>query len=152
MEQNILSPTQQEILFSAKRDKTITDSFYLTGGTALSHYYLHHRFSEDFDFFTPSELDDTGVNKLHAITTRQRGRDYVDLYEIIHRGNILLTDLQKKYRVKFDIYIAPEEWAKHFARILDATDQPRFLGERSWKEIENYFLDQAKEYASKVIR
>ncbi|MEX0681616.1 MAG: nucleotidyl transferase AbiEii/AbiGii toxin family protein, partial [Balneolales bacterium] len=25
--------------------------FYLTGGTALSRFYLHHRFSEDLDFF-----------------------------------------------------------------------------------------------------
>ena len=25
--------------------------FYLTGGTALSRWYLHHRFSEDLDFF-----------------------------------------------------------------------------------------------------
>lgn len=26
-------------------------NFYLTGGTALSRYYLHHRFSDDLDFF-----------------------------------------------------------------------------------------------------
>lgn len=26
--------------------------FYLTGGTALSRYYLHHRYSDDLDFFT----------------------------------------------------------------------------------------------------
>lgn len=26
-------------------------SFYLTGGTALGRYYLHHRFSDDLDFF-----------------------------------------------------------------------------------------------------
>jgi Nucleotidyl transferase AbiEii toxin, Type IV TA system len=26
-------------------------SFYLTGGTALSRWYLHHRFSDDLDFF-----------------------------------------------------------------------------------------------------
>jgi predicted nucleotidyltransferase component of viral defense system len=25
--------------------------FYLTGGTALSREYLHHRFSDDLDFF-----------------------------------------------------------------------------------------------------
>lgn len=26
--------------------------FYLTGGTALSRFYLHHRYSDDLDFFT----------------------------------------------------------------------------------------------------
>lgn len=29
--------------------------FYLTGGTALSRYYLNHRYSEDLDFFCHSE-------------------------------------------------------------------------------------------------
>lgn len=28
-----------------------TADFYLTGGTALSRFYLHHRFSDDLDFF-----------------------------------------------------------------------------------------------------
>jgi predicted nucleotidyltransferase component of viral defense system len=190
----------------------------LTGGTALSYYYLHHRFSEDFDFFTQSELDevflqrwaqktakelnadslefqtlqgqlvfyfhfsmevvkidfacypfehigkftmdnnlkissmeDIGVNKLQALTTRRRGRDYVDLYEIITAGNMLLSDLLKKYRIKFDVHISSEEWAKYFSGILDAIDQPKFLGERKWREIELYFLDLAKEYASTVF-
>jgi predicted nucleotidyltransferase component of viral defense system len=31
---------------------TLKDKFFLTGGTALSYYYLKHRFSEDLDFFT----------------------------------------------------------------------------------------------------
>ncbi|MDR1696214.1 MAG: nucleotidyl transferase AbiEii/AbiGii toxin family protein [Endomicrobium sp.] len=26
-------------------------SFYFSGGTALSEYYLRHRYSEDLDFF-----------------------------------------------------------------------------------------------------
>lgn len=29
--------------------------FYLTGGTALSRFYLHHRFSDDLDFFINDE-------------------------------------------------------------------------------------------------
>jgi predicted nucleotidyltransferase component of viral defense system len=29
--------------------------FYLTGGTALGRYYLHHRFSEDLDFFVNAD-------------------------------------------------------------------------------------------------
>ena len=29
--------------------------FYLTGGTALSYFYLHHRKSNDLDFFTSTE-------------------------------------------------------------------------------------------------
>ena len=55
--------------------------FYLTGGTALSHFYLKHRQSRDLDFFTPrqeiiepfgrtlqKELEHHGIQ-----TQRQRG-------------------------------------------------------------------------------
>jgi hypothetical protein len=31
--------------------------FYLTGGTALDRFYLHHRFSEDLDFFSNNMSD-----------------------------------------------------------------------------------------------
>lgn len=31
--------------------------FYLTGGTALSRYYLNHRHSDDLDFFTNNNSD-----------------------------------------------------------------------------------------------
>ena len=32
-----------------------SQAFYLTGGTALSVFYLAHRLSEDFDLFTSDE-------------------------------------------------------------------------------------------------
>ena len=32
------------------------DQFYLTGGTALSRFYYQHRYSEDLDFFSVTEL------------------------------------------------------------------------------------------------
>lgn len=31
--------------------------FYFSGGTALSEFYLRHRFSEDLDFFSEEEFD-----------------------------------------------------------------------------------------------
>ncbi len=217
MGETILTTNQQRLLLEAKRDKKITDTFYLTGGTALSNYYLHHRTSEDFDFFSEQELKhqdliqwsqkvakktgasdiefqtlsgqfiyyfhyekevvkvdfayypfehigeffhdeslrvssilDIGVNKLHAIMTRKRGRDYVDLFEII-RSEISLNELIRNYRLKFDLYISPEEWAKYFAAVIDATDQPRFLGSRNWTNIENFFLREAKQLTKGAI-
>ena len=56
MAQSILSNFQKEAL--AVFGKTIlTKKFYLAGVTALSEFYLHHRKSEDLDFFTEDELD-----------------------------------------------------------------------------------------------
>ena len=46
--QNTLYPLQDKVL---KIIGQLPVDFYLTGGTALSRVYLHHRFSDDLDFF-----------------------------------------------------------------------------------------------------
>ena len=50
MAKTILAKRQQNLLTLLKRNENITDNFYLSGGTALSEYYLHHRYSENLDF------------------------------------------------------------------------------------------------------
>lgn len=50
----VLTPFQEEIL-RALAPTGIGETFVLTGGTALSAFYLQHRFSEDLDFFAPDE-------------------------------------------------------------------------------------------------
>jgi len=40
-------------LLRALGQTEIAENFYLTGGTALAAFFLHHRFSEDLDFFSP---------------------------------------------------------------------------------------------------
>jgi predicted nucleotidyltransferase component of viral defense system len=47
----ILTPLQKELLRVFAQEPLFKD-FYLTGETTLSVFYLHHRFSEDLDFFT----------------------------------------------------------------------------------------------------
>jgi hypothetical protein len=42
----ILTPFQQKLLKTIG-DSSLADNFYLTGGTALSAFYLQHRYSED---------------------------------------------------------------------------------------------------------
>lgn len=51
------SQTQREILLHLITNPTIEEFFFLTGDTALSVFYLHHRVSEDLDFFTLHSLD-----------------------------------------------------------------------------------------------
>jgi predicted nucleotidyltransferase component of viral defense system len=51
---DILTPLQTALLdefFST----SVGQSFFLTGGTALAAYYLHHRLSKDIDLFTTSD-------------------------------------------------------------------------------------------------
>lgn len=50
----VLTPFQEELL-RAIAGTEIGEAFFLTGGTALSAFHLHHRLSEDLDFFTSDD-------------------------------------------------------------------------------------------------
>ncbi len=64
----ILSKNQQHLLSLISLDKNICEYFYLTGGTALVEYYLHHRYSEDLDFFSETEvMTETVFTFLHSL-------------------------------------------------------------------------------------
>lgn len=52
--QNTLYPLQDKILEIVGK---LSVGFYLTGGTALSRAYLHHRYSDDLDFFVNNVPD-----------------------------------------------------------------------------------------------
>lgn len=47
--------TEKQVRLMELLPEEILSAFYLTGGTALSAFYLEHRVSEDLDFFTDSE-------------------------------------------------------------------------------------------------
>lgn len=54
----ILTPEQAEFLSFLSSQAYFRERYYLTGGTALAACYLHHRYSEDLDFFTAqAEVD-----------------------------------------------------------------------------------------------
>jgi len=46
------SEVQRDILARLSKIQIITENFFITGGTALSVFYLHHRVSEDIDLFS----------------------------------------------------------------------------------------------------
>lgn len=52
-----ISPGQREVLVKLFTLDFISKAFFLTGGTALAVFYLHHRVSEDLDLFTTGETD-----------------------------------------------------------------------------------------------
>ena len=78
MEQTILTDIQRQVLTEVANEPFLRD-FYLSGGTALSAYYLMHRISDDLDFFSPTDIDITFLlgfigqlgRTLHAIEIKQ---------------------------------------------------------------------------------
>lgn len=59
---SILSPEQQRVLDALADELAVTGAFYLSGGTALAEFYLHHRLSEDLDFFSEEEVEPLAVD------------------------------------------------------------------------------------------
>ena len=51
------SETQREVLLQLITEPTIEEQFFLTGGTALSVFYLHHRWSNDHDLFSLQQVN-----------------------------------------------------------------------------------------------
>jgi len=63
----MLTPLQSSVLKSLFQQSGIGSmGFYLTGGTALSAFHLHHRLSEDLDLFTRVEDLDFSVALRHV--------------------------------------------------------------------------------------
>lgn len=57
--------------------------FYLSGGTALAAYYLHHRVSDDLDFFTAEAVDGATVDAAVLRFKKAIGAARLD-YQRIH--------------------------------------------------------------------
>jgi len=58
----ILPLEQQKLLRLLSKEESIYTHFYFTGGTALAEFYLHHRFSEDLDFFSEQEFNPQSIS------------------------------------------------------------------------------------------
>lgn len=69
----ILTPLQIIVFEALVKESTLLKSFYWTGGTVLSEYYLHHRLSEDIDLFSEEEVNVSAVNSLITKVERLTG-------------------------------------------------------------------------------
>ena len=77
----ILSENQRKLLKIIGNNKNICQYFYLTGGTALAEFYLHHRLSEDLDFFSEEEIDSQIVFAFLKSIQKSAGIKKIDAQE-----------------------------------------------------------------------
>ena len=64
-------PIQQKAFDILALNSTIKGDFYLTGGTALSIFYLQHRISADLDFFTEKNISVDFTNPLITLIAKK---------------------------------------------------------------------------------
>lgn len=72
-----LSFRQKQFLAVVLQTEEILKQFYLSGGTALSSWYLHHRESYDLDFFSNRPFD--GEKITHWIKQNEQKLEYQSL-------------------------------------------------------------------------
>lgn len=218
MARTILTYEQSKALKSIARSP-LSKHFYFSGGTALAHYYLHHRYSEDLDFFSADEIDiqsvsiaikslqktlkftsidfqssfnrnlyfltfqpqkvlkleftyypfqqvespvhidgllvdsviDIATNKLFTIIQKPRGRDFYDLFAIMHKYGYSFEQLRGLAKQKFDWHIDP----LHMATMLNTVDQhlddPILAKHIERDVIVQFFQDEALNFKNQII-
>lgn len=91
MEIPILSKNQIDFLEAVGRAPFFIDSFYLTGGTALAAFYLHHRYSEDLDFFSEQEVDMLNLNAAIKKIKEELRIEKIDFQQSFNRNLFFLS-------------------------------------------------------------
>lgn len=107
MAKTILTPVQKQILQILSKDAVFLKNFYLTGGTALSEYYLHHRLSEDLDFFSQNEIDKIWLN---IISTKiaKKIKYTKDIQESFNRNLVFFNSGKQIVKIEFTYFPMPQ--------------------------------------------
>jgi predicted nucleotidyltransferase component of viral defense system len=110
---NILTTFQVEFINSLSKT-SLKDAFFLTGGTALSEFYLQHRISDDLDFFTEEEgqiawilpiIEDIASELGGKIDITRNFRSYIEFF-IIKENEFLRCDfaMDSPYRLNEKVF------------------------------------------------
>ncbi len=105
----ILLPVQKNILVNLAKLKD-SSFFYLTGGTALSEFYLAHRLSYDLDFFTSETglilpftkiLEENLIKEKYKFKANRKFESFVE-YEIEKEGESTILYFAYDSAFRFD--------------------------------------------------
>lgn len=100
----ILTKNQVKAL-QAISSSNLAKEFYFSGGTALSHYYLQHRLSEDLDFFKEEEFDVQATYVALKSLKSQIQYDKIDFQVSMNRNLFFLHFLDKNIlKLEFTYY------------------------------------------------
>jgi len=103
MEQEILRPWQKSVIRIVAGAPEVS-SFYLTGGTALAGYYLHHRVSEDLDFFSFEEFELAAVEAVAKRIKEELGAEEMRFFRRFDRRQFFYRRGDQEFKVEFTHY------------------------------------------------
>lgn len=103
MAKTILTYDQSKLL-QILAQSPIAREFYLSGGTALSEYYLQHRLSEDLDFFRDQEFEITSILSVIKSLQSRIGYKTIDIQTSFNRNLLHLKLPQSTLKLEFTYY------------------------------------------------
>ena len=93
----------QQVVINQLSQSPLKEKFYWTGGTLLSVHYLHHRRSEDLDFFTDEEFSFHEVNDFVQSLKNELQLKEVTSKRIFDHWEFLLKN-EERLRIEFVYY------------------------------------------------
>lgn len=132
----------------------------------ILHLKNNKHFKIDFNFYPYPRIEkgqkykqlgidslyDIAVNKVHTLFMRPRSRDYIDLYLIFLKTDFTLERLIRDAKVKFDWHIDPLLLGSQLKKVEQIIDFPRMLVPFNRKDMEKFFLDQAKNLKADILK
>lgn len=109
----ILLPHQTEIL-KLFFDSSLSKTFFLTGGTALSAFYLAHRISQDLDLFTLKPFDSLILLDTIRMIAEKTEAKILTKVKTLKYLEIYLENKKKKWTQRLDFV---EDQPVHFGKI-----------------------------------
>lgn len=105
----ILTLQQRKFLEFLSQEGYICKNFYFTGGTALAVFYLHHRLSEDLDFFNEKEeVNPLAIKKIIGAFAKKAHLIKIEQRSIFGIHNFFLCFLAGEVlKVDFSFYPFP---------------------------------------------
>jgi len=107
---------QQKLALKLIANTHLANHFYFSGGTALSHYYLQHRYSEDLDFFSLDEFDPQSISTVLKSLQNKLGFDSFDYQNSFNR-NLFFLRFKDNYILKLEFTFYPFQQVEHPKRV-----------------------------------
>lgn len=118
------SSEQEIIIGKFGQSDFLKENFYFTGGTALSGFYLNHRYSDDLDFFSEKRFENQII--LGIMERWSKEESFVFQSEFIEETYLFYLSFKNGARLKVDFTHYPYKQLKQKRRYRDIKVDSRF--------------------------
>ena len=124
MKNKILTPNQIAVLEAMGKNKFFQKQFYFTGGSPLAAFYLHHRYSEDLDFFSETEFEARDLVVFFNQLKKAMPIARVDFQQSFNRNLFFLKFPKEVLKIEFTFFPFPRlaKGRKEFGISVDSLE------------------------------